>query len=106
LSSQYVLAFFFMATGGFKTYKADVHGNANTALEGAADVVAVPGDTLGYVGVDAGSDEEAGKVLGAVAFNAGQDSEADNANAWSVTGQRKKKRAGTGTHATMQKPIM
>ncbi len=43
--------------------EAYVHGDPDTALDGTADIVAVPGDTLGHVGVDAGGDDEAGEVF-------------------------------------------
>lgn len=62
--------------------EADVHGNTDTTLERTADVVAVPGDTLGNVGVDTAGDEESTKVLGAVGFDSGEDDEtnySDNA---------------------------
>lgn len=45
------------------TYKADVHGDTHATLDGAADVVPVPGHALRYVAVDAHDDEEAGHVL-------------------------------------------
>lgn len=45
----------------------DVHGNTDTTLERATDVVAVPCDTLGYVGVDAADSEEAADVAHDVA---------------------------------------
>lgn len=41
----------------------DVHGDTDTALGGATDVVAVPGDTLRDVGVDARGHEEDTGVL-------------------------------------------
>jgi len=41
----------------------DVHGDTDTALGGSADVVAVPGDTLGHVGVDAACEEEGAGVF-------------------------------------------
>lgn len=46
--------------------KAYVHGDPDTALDGTADIVAVPGHTLRHVGVDAGSDDEAGEVFDVV----------------------------------------
>lgn len=36
-----------------RTYKANMHSDTNTALQRSTDVVAVPGHTLGNVGVDA-----------------------------------------------------
>jgi len=42
----------------------DVHGNTNTTLCGTTNVVAVPGDTLGNVGVDTAGKEEDTGVLG------------------------------------------
>lgn len=48
--------------GTAQVAEADVHGNADTALEGTANVVAVPRDTLGDVGVDTRGEEEAAKV--------------------------------------------
>lgn len=62
--------------GTAEVTEADVHGDTDTSLERAADVVTVPGDTLGNVGVDARGDEEAGKVLGTVVLDTGKDSEA------------------------------
>lgn len=61
--------------GTTEVTKADVHGNTDTTLEGTTDVVAVPGDTLGNVGVDTAGDEESTKVLGAVGFDSGEDDE-------------------------------
>lgn len=62
------------------TYKANVHGNTNTALEGTTDVVAVPGDTLRNIGVDTAGDEESSKVLGAVGVDSGEDDETDHSD--------------------------
>jgi hypothetical protein len=56
-----------------------VHGNANTTLERTTNVVAVPGDTLGNVGVDTAGDEESGEVLGTVGFNSSKDDETNDA---------------------------
>jgi hypothetical protein len=42
----------------------DVHGDTDTTLGGTTDVVTVPGDTLGNVGVDTASEEEDTGVLG------------------------------------------
>lgn len=64
--------------GTTQVTEADVHGDADTSLERATDVVTVPGDTLGNVGVDAAGDHEGGKVLGAVALGAEEDGETDD----------------------------
>lgn len=64
--------------GTTEVTKADVHGNTDTTLEGTTDVVAVPGDTLGNVGVDTAGDEESTKVLGAVGFDSGEDDETNH----------------------------
>ena len=44
----------------------DVHGHSDTAFGRAADVVAVPGDALGNVRVDAAGDEEDADVFDSV----------------------------------------
>jgi len=49
--------------GTTEVAKADVHGDTNTALQGAADIVAIPGNTLRHVGVDARREEEATSIL-------------------------------------------
>lgn len=43
--------------------KTDVHGNADTTLDAATNVVAVPGHTLGNVGVDSHGEEETTGIL-------------------------------------------
>lgn len=43
-----------------------MHGDSNTTLDGTAHVVAVPGQTLWNVGVDAHGEQEASKVLDVV----------------------------------------
>lgn len=52
--------------GAAEVAEADVHGDTDTTLERAADVVSVPCDTLGHVGVDTRSQEEAAGVLDGV----------------------------------------
>lgn len=56
-----------------------MHGNTDTSLEGATDVVAVPGDTLRNVGVDAAGDHEGSKVLGTVGLDSSKNDKADDA---------------------------
>jgi hypothetical protein len=48
--------------GSAEVAEADVHGNTDTTLERAANVVAVPSDTLRDVGVDTRGHEEAANV--------------------------------------------
>lgn len=55
-----------------------MHSNTNTTLERATNVVAVPGDTLGNVGVDTAGDEESGEVLGTMGFDCSKDDEAND----------------------------
>ena len=67
--------------------KCDVHRHSDATLGGAADVVAVPGDTLGYVWVYAARDEEDADVLDGVVLAADEHDEADEsadllARAW------------------------
>ena len=57
----------------------DVHCDADAALRRPANVVAVPGDGLRDVGVDARCGEEAGEVLRWVVVCAQEDCEADHA---------------------------
>lgn len=67
------------------TYPADVHGNADTTLDRSTNVVAVPGYTLGYVGVNAGGDQEAAEVLGANTIDASENREANDTNGVSIS---------------------
>jgi hypothetical protein len=60
---------------GRGTYKADMHGNTNSSLQRSTNVVAVPGNTLRHVGVDARGDQEAGEILGTKAVGASQNCE-------------------------------
>lgn len=57
------------------TYETDVHGNANTALDRSANVVAIPSDTLRDIAVDAHDNEEASHVLDSLNANSSQDGE-------------------------------
>jgi len=57
--------------------ESDVHGHSDTAFCGAADVVAVPGDALGHVGVDATGDEEDADVFDGVVLGGDEHYEAD-----------------------------
>lgn len=59
--------------------ESDVHRHADTALSGAADVVAVPRDALGHVRVDAAGDEEDADVLDGVVLATDEHDEADEA---------------------------
>lgn len=59
--------------------EADVHGDADSPLQRAANVVSVPGYTLGHVGVDAAGDEEASSVAGVVIFGRKKKDEAGDA---------------------------
>lgn len=43
--------------------KADMHGNAHSALDGTANVVSVPRDTLRDIGVDTASKEKASCIF-------------------------------------------
>lgn len=61
--------------GTTQVTETDVHGNTDTSLERATNIVTVPGDTLGNVGVDTAGDHEAGKVLGVVVVSAEKDGE-------------------------------
>ena len=64
--------------GTSKVTESDVHGNTDTSLERATDVVTVPGDTLGNVGVDTAGDKEGSKVLGVQVLGAEKDGETDD----------------------------
>ena len=57
----------------------DVHRHADTAFGRAADVVAVPGDALGDVGVDAAGDEEDADVFDGVVLGGDEHDESDEA---------------------------
>lgn len=59
--------------------EADVHGDANATLQGAADIVTIPGDTLWHVGVDAAREEEAAGVLDLAVIGGDEHDEADHA---------------------------
>lgn len=59
--------------------KGDVHRHTDTAFGGAADVVAVPGDALGDIGVDAAGDEEDADVFDGVVLGGDEHDEADEA---------------------------
>jgi hypothetical protein len=61
--------------GTAKITKADMHGNTNSSLQRSTNVVAVPGNTLRHVGVDARGDQEAGEILGTKAVGASQNCE-------------------------------
>jgi hypothetical protein len=60
---------------GWGTYKADMHGDTDSSLQRSTNVVAVPGNTLRHVGVDARGNQEAGEILGTKAFGASQNCE-------------------------------
>lgn len=55
-----------------------MHGNADTTLETATDVVAVPGNSHGYQGVDTRCSEEGTGILDAGLAGTGEHSEADD----------------------------
>lgn len=57
--------------------KGDVHSHSNTAFGRAADVVAVPGDALGHVRVDAAGNEEDADVFDGVVLGGDEHDEAD-----------------------------
>lgn len=59
--------------------ESDVHRHSDAALGGAADVVAVPGDALGHVGVDTAGDEEDADVFDGVVLGGDEHDEADEA---------------------------
>ena len=46
--------------------ESDVHSDTDTALDGAAHVVAIPGESLGDVGVDSAGEQEGSGVFGVV----------------------------------------
>ena len=57
----------------------NVHSHSDTAFGRAADVVAVPGDALRDVGVDAAGDEEDANVFDGVVLRGDEHDEADEA---------------------------
>lgn len=57
-----------------------MHGNANTTLEGATDVVSVPGDTHWNQWIDTGGSEESTDVLNSWLISAQQHGETSNGN--------------------------
>lgn len=57
----------------------DVHSHSNTAFGRAADIVAVPGDALGHVRVDAAGNEEDADVFDGVVLGGDEHDEADEA---------------------------
>ena len=57
----------------------DVHRHSDAAFGRAADVVAVPGDALRDVGVDAAGDEEDANVFDGVVLRGDEHDEADEA---------------------------
>ena len=67
------------SNGTAKVTEADVHGNADATLDGATDVVAVPGHALGHVGVYTGSDEKRADVLDRVIRRCHEHDVADDA---------------------------
>lgn len=58
--------------------KADVEGNADTTLDTATDVVAVPGDALWDIGVDSHSEEETSGVLDVRVLGRDQEDQTEN----------------------------
>ena len=85
--------------------EAYVHSDADTTLERAANVVAVPGHTLRHVGVDTGSQEEATGVLDSGVLGRNQHDEADDA-VLAVSGQFQKGDSGSQTYAMHMKNII
>jgi len=59
--------------------KSDVHGHSDATFGRAADVVAVPGDALRDVGVDAAGDEKDADVFDRVVLGGDEHYEADEA---------------------------
>jgi hypothetical protein len=57
----------------------DVHCHSDTAFGRAADVVAIPGDALGDVGVDSAGDEEDADIFDGVVLGGDEHDEADEA---------------------------
>ena len=88
--------------GTTEVTEANMHGNTDTTLEGTTDVVTVPCDTLGNVGVDAGGDHEASKVLDRVVLNSEEESEANH----TVNVRCEAGVEGVKTYAMTQKPTM
>ena len=64
--------------GATQVTKTDVHGDTDTTLETATDVVAVPCNTHGYQWVDTRSSEEGTGVLDAGLTGTGKHGESDN----------------------------
>lgn len=64
--------------GSAEVAESDMHGDADTTFQRSADVVAVPRDTLGYVGVDSAGEEEATRVLDLVRIRSEEHDETDN----------------------------
>lgn len=58
--------------------EADVHSNTDTTLDGATNVVTVPGDTLRDVGVDTRGKEESTGILGTVVLSGNEKDKTDD----------------------------
>lgn len=61
-----------------KLTESNVHGNADPTFDAAADVVAIPGNTLGNVGIDSHSEEETSGVLDMGVLRSEQHDQTDN----------------------------
>jgi hypothetical protein len=67
--------------GATKVAEADMHGYTDGSLEGAADVVPIPGNTLRYIGIYARSEEEATGVPHAVVVRGKEHNKTDDTGA-------------------------
>lgn len=64
--------------GGIKLTEANMHGNADTTFDTSANVVAIPGDTLGNVGIDSHGEEETSGILDMGVLRSEQHDQTDN----------------------------
>lgn len=64
--------------GTTQVSETDVHGDTDTTLGRTANVVSVPGDTHGNVGVDTGGSQEGTKVLNMGVVSGDQHGEAND----------------------------
>ena len=74
-----IIAIYKSGNGTAEVTEADMHGNADATFHRAADVVAVPGHTLGHVGVDAGSDEKGADIFDRVVLRCHEHDVTDDA---------------------------
>lgn len=62
--------------------EADVHRDADAALQGAANIVAVPGYALGHIGVNTAREEETAGVLDLTVLSGDEHGETDHTRMW------------------------